>query len=208
MKRPYAVWYLAIALFALAPVGFRVLAWRAPKTEPVDPVVAKAGEELFQHEWAPKDPLAATGDGLGPVFNAASCTACHNKGGVGGSGGVEDNVTNFSIRSKDGKQAREGVVHAFAVDDQKTETLADVDPSLPPLSRLKLTDLVRAQPEFEQWLRPADADGRPVCAGHRHLAAKYPCPVRRQADRRDPRPRHHHQRESRALEVGARALGR
>ena len=145
MKRPYAAWYLAIALFALAPVGFRVLAWRAPKTEPVDPVIAKAGEELFQHEWTPKDPLAATGDGLGPVFNAASCTACHNKGGVGGSGGVEDNVTNFSIRSKDGQQAREGVVHAFAVDDQKTETLADVDPSLPPLSRLKLTDLVRAR---------------------------------------------------------------
>jgi CxxC motif-containing protein (DUF1111 family) len=145
MKRPYAAWYLAIAIVAIAPVGLRVLAWRAPKTQPVDSAQAKAGEELFKHEWTANDPLSVGGDGLGPVFNAASCTACHNKGGVGGSGGIEDNVTNFSIRSKDGKQAREGVVHAFAVDNQKAETLADVDASLPAVSQLKLTDLIRVR---------------------------------------------------------------
>jgi CxxC motif-containing protein (DUF1111 family) len=145
MKRPYAAWYLAIAIVAIAPVGLRVLAWRAPKTQPVDTVQAKAGEELFQHEWTANDPLAGGGDGLGPVFNAASCTACHHKGGVGGSGEIDDNVTNFSIRSTDGKQAREGVVHAFAVDNQKAETFADLDPSLPAVSRLKLTDLIRVR---------------------------------------------------------------
>jgi CxxC motif-containing protein (DUF1111 family) len=145
MKRPYAAWYLAIAIVAIAPVGLRVMAWRAPKPQPVDTAQAKAGEELFQHEWTTKDPLAGGGDGLGPVFNAASCTACHHKGGVGGSGEVDDNVTNFSIRSSDGKHAREGVIHAFAVDNQKPESLSDVDSSLPAVSRLKLGDLIRVR---------------------------------------------------------------
>src|ERR1043166_4063947 len=42
--------------------------------------------ELFEHEWAPNDPLAH-GDGLGPVFNAKSCASCHFQGGLGGGGG-------------------------------------------------------------------------------------------------------------------------
>ena len=63
MKRPYVAWYLAIAIVATLPVGLRVLAWRAPKTQPVDTVQAKAGEELFQHEWSANDPLAGGGDG-------------------------------------------------------------------------------------------------------------------------------------------------
>jgi CxxC motif-containing protein (DUF1111 family) len=145
MKRPKVAWYGVIALVALAPVGLRALAWRTATPRPVDPAMARAGEELFQHEWTPNDPLAPGGDGLGPVFNANSCTVCHHQGGVGGSGGVENNVTAFSVRSQDGRQAREGVVHAFAVDEDKTETLADVDASLPKVSRLKLNDLIRVR---------------------------------------------------------------
>ena len=40
---------------------------------------------MFEREWQPNDPLAH-GDGLGPVFNAKSCAACHFQGGVGGGG--------------------------------------------------------------------------------------------------------------------------
>ena len=43
------------------------------------------GQALFEHEWTPNDPLAE-GDGLGPVFNAKSCVACHFQGGIGGGG--------------------------------------------------------------------------------------------------------------------------
>jgi CxxC motif-containing protein (DUF1111 family) len=50
------------------------------------------GETLFRHAWLPNDPLSAGGDGLGPLFNAASCVACHKDGGVGGSGGEDHNV--------------------------------------------------------------------------------------------------------------------
>src|SRR5262245_61337674 len=56
----------------------------------------QAGLELFTHEWQPNDSLAQ-GDGLGPVFNAKSCVACHNQGGVGGGGSNEHNVFNFEI---------------------------------------------------------------------------------------------------------------
>jgi hypothetical protein len=44
-----------------------------------------AGRALFEHQWEPNDPLAK-GDGLGPVFNARSCVACHvpDLGGVRG----------------------------------------------------------------------------------------------------------------------------
>ena len=45
-----------------------------------------AGKELFTREWLPGDKRSHAGDGLGPVFNARSCAACHHQGGVGGSG--------------------------------------------------------------------------------------------------------------------------
>ena len=49
---------------------------------------APAGRQLFATEWFPRDqPVGgARGDGLGPVYNEASCLACHCQGGPGGSG--------------------------------------------------------------------------------------------------------------------------
>ena len=51
-----------------------------------------SGRELFTREWLPDDPRSAKGDGLGPMFNDTSCAACHNQGGVGGSGPASKNV--------------------------------------------------------------------------------------------------------------------
>src|SRR5437764_12720486 len=55
------------------------------------------GQELFIHEWQPNDPLAG-GDGLGPVFNAKSCAACHFQGGAGGAGENQGDVQVFQVR--------------------------------------------------------------------------------------------------------------
>jgi CxxC motif-containing protein (DUF1111 family) len=52
-----------------------------------------AGKELFTREWLQGDKRSYAGDGLGPVFNARSCLACHNQGGVGGAGGKQANAT-------------------------------------------------------------------------------------------------------------------
>ena len=71
----------------------------------------KAGEALFQKEWTHNPPKlpprmgrsiaqyqtllkALPGDGLGPMFNATSCEACHAGGGAAG---VKRNVTLLTL---------------------------------------------------------------------------------------------------------------
>jgi CxxC motif-containing protein (DUF1111 family) len=143
MKWLFRTWYLPVAILALASIGLRVLTWPAPRHHSADASMAQAGKMLFEHEFTPNDPLCPGGDGLGPVYNAKSCVACHRQGGLGGSGGIEHNVTTFTIRSENGRDntmPKEGVVHADAVKYQ--ETLADVHPALPRLSQPALASLV------------------------------------------------------------------
>jgi CxxC motif-containing protein (DUF1111 family) len=129
-----------VVLAALSPVGLRALSWRAPAPQEVDPVMANAGKALFVHEWTPNDPLAHGGDGLGPVFNASSCEACHLKGGLGGSGGLGANVTTFVNTNPVALGPKEGVIHAKAI--RFPENLSQVDGSLPPLQQPTLSQLV------------------------------------------------------------------
>jgi hypothetical protein len=44
------------------------------------------GRQLFEHKWVPNDSLSPDGDGLGPLYNADSCVACHHLGATGGAG--------------------------------------------------------------------------------------------------------------------------
>ena len=109
MKASCLKWYAVTAVLVFGPVGLRMLCWERTKPHTVDREMAKSGEELFNHAWQIKDPLSADGDGLGPVFNARSCVACHNQGGPGGGGDVEHNVTTYVIRPVNGKgEPREG----------------------------------------------------------------------------------------------------
>jgi mono/diheme cytochrome c family protein len=83
-----------------------------------------AGRELFEHEWSPNDPVAH-GDGLGPVFNARSCAACHFQGGLGGSGGLKHNAVGFEVSPRpDDPTFRTGTVHNFSVDPAQQESPA------------------------------------------------------------------------------------
>jgi CxxC motif-containing protein (DUF1111 family) len=113
-----------------------------------DAQASQAGRDLFLHEWKPGDPLAAGGDGLGPVFNASSCVACHQKGGVGGSGSLEHNVTVFTISALLGTQrATHGVIHQYAIDAASQETLQNVSAQFPKKSRPTLADLLTLAPK-------------------------------------------------------------
>jgi CxxC motif-containing protein (DUF1111 family) len=135
--------YLLLLVLSL-PVLFRMATWGSPAAGPTDPVAAGKGRELFEHLWTPGDPLAAAGDGLGPVFNENSCVACHRQGGVGGSGSRENNVTTFTIRPLGPNQgARQGVVHAHAIDAIFQETLTNVHPAL--AAAVPIVPAVRAQ---------------------------------------------------------------
>ncbi len=138
MKRPNPAWYvspvwyvLAVGL-VLAPVGLRVYLWPRPQTHHLDPAAVQAGKVLFTHEWKPNDPLAKGGDGLGPVFNATSCVACHRQGGLGGSAGVGHNVTTFVVSPTiPGQSTRVGVVHTGAMPKKFQENLSQAHPDLP-----------------------------------------------------------------------------
>jgi CxxC motif-containing protein (DUF1111 family) len=149
MKGSYWVGYLLVGAVALTPVGLRVLTWPGAKHHAVEPALAQAGEVLFHHEWKPNDPLSASGDGLGPVFNASSCVACHHQAGSGGAGGLEHNVTTFVVEPVRVRncnqiqivgQRREGVIHSQATRYQ--ETLQQVHTGLPAIAQPSLAMLV------------------------------------------------------------------
>lgn len=117
---------------ALAPLVYRAVEWNWSTARSVEQRQAEAGRVLFEHVWTARDPLAPAGDGLGPVFNAHSCVACHKQGGAGGGGPREANVTTYVIRSDDRRNpTRQGVVHTQATRSEFQETLAHVDPLLP-----------------------------------------------------------------------------
>jgi CxxC motif-containing protein (DUF1111 family) len=80
------------------------------------------GRDLFEHQWVANDPLAH-GDGLGPVFNARSCSACHFQGGVGGGGANEHNALSFEVQPRPGDHAfHTGTVHNFSTTPADKET--------------------------------------------------------------------------------------
>jgi CxxC motif-containing protein (DUF1111 family) len=146
----WANWKIVVAglLLVLGPVGLRVLTWNShPK--PAGPAAAdvEAGRELFVHEWKKDDPLCEGGDGLGPVFNANSCVACHHKAGLGGAGGLEHNVTAF-VRRPDFRTDTplQGVIHASATEERYLETLNLLSPELPKTSRPALPVLRQNAP--------------------------------------------------------------
>lgn len=137
MKRLHPRWYFVALSVALVLPALRVLSWPGTNVIAVEAAAVESGRKLFTHEWKSSDPLTG-GDGLGPVFNAKSCVACHGSPSVGGASGAEHNVTMFTILpSRVSDDIKQGVVHAHAVDRKYQETLHKVDPSLPEESRPK-----------------------------------------------------------------------
>ncbi|MFQ5734995.1 MAG: di-heme oxidoredictase family protein [Planctomycetaceae bacterium] len=60
----------------------------------------REGRALFVRDWKKQGKLNKTGDGLGPVYNAASCVACHSQQGIGGAGPDEHNVDLLSLATR------------------------------------------------------------------------------------------------------------
>jgi CxxC motif-containing protein (DUF1111 family) len=145
MKRLWGPLCWIVLLTVIVPSGYRATGWllRHDGQPKADVQATQSGRDLFLHEWTPGDSLAARGDGLGPVFNASSCVACHQQGGAGGSGSLEHNVTVFTRALKAGARAVHGVIHQFATDAASQETLQNVAPQFPKKSRPALSDLLK-----------------------------------------------------------------
>jgi CxxC motif-containing protein (DUF1111 family) len=153
-------------MFAVAMVGgsvvavivlsiqWRIRGWERAWEEAHSPEMVQAGRELFHHEWTPGDPLSPNGDGLGPVFNATSCVACHNQGGSGGGGERKHNVTSFVVNERPGK-VREGVLHAKATRGEFQERLAVIS-GVPALSHDELVQ--RMFPDVDEQGRIENAE--------------------------------------------------
>jgi CxxC motif-containing protein (DUF1111 family) len=94
-----------------------------------------AGQELFTHKWSPHDSLSGQGDGLGPVFNAHSCVECHFQGGIGGGGGLKQNVAAFEVLpTLNQPDPTGGVIHAFATEptwQESSKTVRSLFPIVP-----------------------------------------------------------------------------
>ena len=98
----------------------------------ITPEKIAAGQALFEREWQVNDELCGEGDGLGPMFNAQSCVACHFQGGVGGSSGNDRNVIAFEIDSERPEVVKAGVVHSNATHSglqESKQTVQDLAPS-------------------------------------------------------------------------------
>ena len=117
----YAV--LAIGLSAIWFAETAVVAWWSRPSE----TQLALGQDLFKHKWTEHDSLAGGGDGLGPVFNATSCVACHFQGSVGGAGPNKFNVKTFEILpTKKEPLPMSGIVHAAAVIPELLESASTV----------------------------------------------------------------------------------
>lgn len=105
--------------------GIACAAWSA--CQPSREELTAEGGTLFLHEWTVNDPLSGGGDGLGPVFNASSCVACHFQGGAGGAGPRDRNVRAFEVfPTRNDPRMYAGVVHAAATSESLRETDAQV----------------------------------------------------------------------------------
>lgn len=115
MKRSFGSLRVIIPVLLVVPFAYRGASWfvRATPQTHYDAELATAGRDLFVHEWTPNDPLAGGGDGLGPVFNAKSCSQCHKQGGLGGGGPLENNVTTFTQIDNPVEDARDAANRAL-----------------------------------------------------------------------------------------------
>jgi CxxC motif-containing protein (DUF1111 family) len=112
--------------------------------EPSSTEQTTAGRELFLREWQVNDRRSVEGDGLGPLYNAASCAKCHRLGGIGGAGANDVNVDLLTL-----KVPRNVVV---AGDDLRRQVAA-FHPALA-ISQLSATTVLHRfspDPNYDAW---------------------------------------------------------
>lgn len=88
----------------LLSLGFVLLLGLSIPCFAVSPLDVQQGKLLFERQWLATNPTLGS-DGLGPLFNADSCVACHHQGGVGGSGDSRFNAVSLGIESVEFKSS-------------------------------------------------------------------------------------------------------
>ena len=130
---------------------FGPTAWAATPADPgrsrtIGDVIREGGA-IFAREWTANDPRSHGGDGLGPVYNAASCLACHGQGGPGGAGPSSKNAVLLSapaaFRAQSGRASK--------VARPRDSELEAIHPGFRDARSLVL-HRSGTDPEYEAWL--------------------------------------------------------
>lgn len=100
-----------------------------PATEAASPESMAVGQQLFERNWSARSPQLGS-DGLGPVFNAESCVACHRQGGIGGAGDSRFNAQALGIESMHFTAKRTGMAEVGVVLDRFYPGFVQPDGSL------------------------------------------------------------------------------
>lgn len=145
----------ALVSFALFAATFPLAA-----ADSADSTTIAEGKKLFVREWEAGKPASPGGDGLGPMFNARSCAACHKLGGIGGAGPNEDsNVRLMTVVPVD--------PHPSELTGHK-DKLAKVHPSFVPSGKRLQTAFIlhrfgveEAYASFEKKVMDSHAVGSP-----------------------------------------------
>jgi CxxC motif-containing protein (DUF1111 family) len=100
-----AKWFVGVRVWIGAVVAVAVSCDVAPAADRKGRTVSREsieGRDLFQKVWTHDASKPAGGDGLGPLYNADSCVACHHQGGPGGGGPNEVNVVLLTTGGRPG----------------------------------------------------------------------------------------------------------
>src|SRR5260370_6822105 len=102
------------------------------------------GKDLFTREWLAGDRRSHAGDGLGPMFNARSCSACHHLGGIGGAG-ADTTIITVSVMLATDKETHK------AYEQPNRDKLAErIHPALRTRNSFPLHRYTTEQ-KFPQW---------------------------------------------------------
>lgn len=147
----------SLVAFVLVASAISLLSAAEPVT---DSAAVAEGKKLFIREWEAGKPANPGGDGLGPMFNARSCAACHKLGGIGGAGPNEDSNVRLLTVVPVGN-------HPSELDGHKA-TLSKVHPSFVPGGKRLQTAFILhrfgtddAYASFEKKVMEGHAAGSP-----------------------------------------------
>lgn len=87
---------LIAGILSATLAGLIALSSHGVPAHAVSPEAIQQGRQLFEQDWPTVHPSTGR-DGLGPLFNARSCVACHHQGGVGGGGDSRFNANTIAI---------------------------------------------------------------------------------------------------------------
>ncbi len=86
-----------------------------------------SGNSFFTSAWVQGVSSTSARDGLGPLFNARSCAACHLRDGRGRPPVGDEEVTGFLVRLSTGRTTTHGAPEAHAVYGGQLQNLAAGD---------------------------------------------------------------------------------